>query len=290
MSGEYIDTRAKEPEAVAVLRRDDAELVSALQLDFAARQAFEELCDRYMPVLWTGASKVPGLDHHEKEDVCQTVLMKVWVTRLHGFDPTKPLAPFLSAFARNIAVMLLRKKCRRLAQPFPENLAEKSAPESPEWLIDELVSDLNQIDRRLVELQYQEDFKTQTIADKMNMKAGDVSRRLYRIRQKLKPTLEHLRRQGTLPSRAPRPKRDWHTDYVDELIRVVDDESNRKRILGSFSGNHAVLVGIPQGKDSPGIIVRVEGDHADGVIKQLTVNGKTYPISVEFGLEIPQLL
>ena len=144
-----------------------------------------------------------GIDHATREDICQMTWMKVWSTRLAGFNPENKLGPYLYTIARNKAFDQFRKKQSRPTQPLPANLPQPATPDSDSLSFAEITQHLSPDKRNLLKLQYIDGLPPREIAKIVGMPAMTVAQQIFRIRRQLYSSVLQLSQpdQPTAPQK-----------------------------------------------------------------------------------------
>ena len=161
----------------------DEELIRRAQQ--GAPDAIDELFRRHWRHLWRTAYALTAR-RELANDVAQEAFVR-GVSSLRRFDPTRPLAPWLTRIAVNLVVDEHRRE-RRLAPA-----VESAAAVEPENVDDEVVTAVARLapERRLiVALHYWLDYSTPEIAQLLELPLGTVASRLSRALEDLRTDLE----------------------------------------------------------------------------------------------------
>ncbi|HTE19082.1 MAG TPA: RNA polymerase sigma factor [Armatimonadota bacterium] len=126
---------------------DDTELMRLFYDGDAG--AFDELMERWEPRL-LGYFRRLGFTREESEDLCQEVIVSLYLTRhratSHGrFDLNQPLAPFLLTAARREAISAWRRKPAVTLVPLEAWDAKERPPLVPEALTADLADCMAQL-------------------------------------------------------------------------------------------------------------------------------------------------
>jgi RNA polymerase sigma-70 factor, ECF subfamily len=174
---------------------DDAALVR-LCLD-GNEQAARQLVERFQSMVFAVCVRMLG-QREDAEDVSQDVFLRVF-RALRGWDPTRPLQPWILAIAANRCRTALRQRPRDAARSSVEisRVAAEGSGGSRE-LSDELdlaVATLREEYRLCFVLFYQQELSCAEIASVLNRPEGTVKTWLHRARREL---AERLRRRGVV--------------------------------------------------------------------------------------------
>lgn len=157
----------------------------------AARQgspdALARLFDRYWALVWRAAYAVCGRRDHAS-DAAQETFARL-PRALAGFDPRRPLGPWLTRIAVNRAIDLLRAE-RRLV-PLDEEADGRAAfDELPDDGLRQALARLEPGRRAVLVLHYWFDYTTPEIAELLGLPVGTVASRLSRGLADLRARLE----------------------------------------------------------------------------------------------------
>jgi RNA polymerase sigma-70 factor, ECF subfamily len=129
----------------------------------------------------------------QAEDAAQEAVIRAWRYRRSCRDQADP-GPWVAAIAR-------REALRRATRPRQESAAQVRVAEvdpgaqdqidrTPLRLdVDEVVSSLTPVDRRLLDLRYHRDLTHRAVADELGMPEGTVKVKLHRLRGLLRERL-----------------------------------------------------------------------------------------------------
>lgn len=132
------------------------------------------------------------------EEVVQDAFMKL---HQHWSDVDSP-RPWLYKAVRNLALNALRKSKRENLTEEGEQLEDECLSDRPDAQMRRLeavttmrllMADLNQKDRELVKLKFEEDMSYSHIGEKLEMGVGNVGYRLHHV---LKGLADELRKKG----------------------------------------------------------------------------------------------
>ncbi len=166
--------------------------------------AWRRLVRRFTPLVYRVALRMLRTTA-AAEDASQEVFMRVHRS-FHSFDPTRPLAPWISRIAYNVCLRQIQKTGRRgetltdpvaMPQPEPERGSgpeERTATREASGFLLEAVDRLPAQDRALLTLRYREGLSDAEVAEATGMPVGTVKTRIFRararLRQDLGPVLE----------------------------------------------------------------------------------------------------
>jgi RNA polymerase sigma-70 factor (ECF subfamily) len=179
---------------------EDAVLVQRC-LDGDERGA-RELVARFQGFVFAVCYRMLG-QREDAEDVAQDVFLRAFRS-LKGWDPSRPLKPWILAIAANRCRTALQQRSRNSTVALLDPSRTVSAkPNDARNLGDELdlaLTELREQYRLCFTLFYQEDLSCAEIAVVMKCPEGTVKTWLHRARREL---AERLRRRGVVP----------HVDY-----------------------------------------------------------------------------
>ena len=80
-------------------------------------------------------------------------------------------------------------------------------------------------------------------------------------------------------------------DRYDTLIKYIEQPEVQREILGNYEGGYSLgLTANPANRSELAIRVRIEGEDASAISRQITLNGYTIPIIVDTNFELPKPL
>ncbi len=185
---------------------DDLEPDSALAQRAAAgdEAAFEDLVKKYSGPILNFCRRLVG-NATVAEDLAQEAFVKFYLG-LSGFDPSRPVSPFLYRIAHNHCLDWLRKKkvptvalvwedenggeARGADAPdsslAPDELVERAEVQQA---IDEALASLPPVYRSALIMRHREGLSYEEIAAALDMPLGTVKARIHRGREKLQQKL-----------------------------------------------------------------------------------------------------
>jgi RNA polymerase sigma-70 factor (ECF subfamily) len=173
---------------------NEAELANRFRLGEEA--AIREVYRRYSGPVFTVARSLLN-DRDQAADAVQQTFLQAW--RAAGsFDPARPLAPWLYAIARRVAIDMYRKNRRTVPTTSNEEVhdipvTQLSFERSWEaWEIRQAVDQLPDEEKQVVRLQHFEGLTHSQIADRLGIALGTVKSRSHRAHQRLARDLIHL--------------------------------------------------------------------------------------------------
>lgn len=183
-------------------------LESSSEADLARRcrrgepDAWRELVRRFTPLVYRLSHRMLR-DGAEAEDVSQEVFLRMHRS-FDGYDPTRPLAPWVSRTTYHACLRRLQSSARRagrlerepsLAGDFdPDARSPEQAAEAGEAaaLLARAVQELPAQDRALLDLRYREGLSDAEVSEATGMPVNTVKTRLFRARARLRGWLAPL--------------------------------------------------------------------------------------------------
>jgi RNA polymerase sigma factor (sigma-70 family) len=172
---------------------DDADLAAG----FAAgdEAAVRAVYDLYAGPILTVAMGMLGR-RELADEVVQTTMLKAWRAAA-SFDPSRPLAPWLYAIARRVAIDVYRRQARI---PTPEELTDDRAATVPlsfertweAWEVRTAVEQLPPDERDVVRLAHFLGLTHGEIAEHLDVPVGTVKSRSHRAHRRLAALLAHV--------------------------------------------------------------------------------------------------
>jgi RNA polymerase sigma-70 factor, ECF subfamily len=154
--------------------------------------AWEALMRAHQEAVFRLAYLIVG-DPDDAEDVAQETFLRAW-KHLKGFDPTRPLRPWLLSIASNLSSNRRRSAGRYFAAltrafrdaPIPATTEEKSSKQFEANELWKAVQKLNMQDQQIVYLRYFLDLPIAEAAEVLQVAEGTVKSRLSRTLEKLR--------------------------------------------------------------------------------------------------------
>jgi RNA polymerase sigma-70 factor (ECF subfamily) len=182
----------------------DAELARRCRRGDAA--AWRALVERFTPLVYRLAVRMLK-DPAEAEDVSQEVFLRMHRS-FDRYDPTRPLAPWVSRTAYNACLRRLEAAPRRAAAGDPGALAavpdehaaspeDRAATGEASALLLRALDELPAQDRALLDLRYREGLSDSELAEATGMPVNTVKTRIFRSRARLRGWLAPLLRRPT---------------------------------------------------------------------------------------------
>lgn len=168
---------------------EDRELVQEV-LQKGNKQCFAEIVGRYSGMVFSKAIGIVKREELAKE-VTQQTFIKAY-TRLEYWRSNK-LGPWLVSIAMHTALNELEREKKTAPLPAKEWSEEGDTFAEREELLlrmEQALAVLPEQDRRLIQLHYYKQFKTDEIARLMGMTQSNVLVRLHRIRERLKKEMQ----------------------------------------------------------------------------------------------------
>lgn len=169
-------------------------------------RAWRRLVRRFTPLVYRLALRMLR-NPATAEDVSQEVFMRMHRS-FDGFDPTRPLAPWIGRITYNVCLRQLERAGRRQGEtltgddlPEPEREPgsggapeERAATREASALLVQAVDELPAQDRALLALRYREGLSDAEVSEATGMPVGTVKTRIFqaraRLRQRLSPVLQ----------------------------------------------------------------------------------------------------
>jgi len=157
------------------------------------RQEFLELYNLYSNPMLLVAKKIFGQDHVSAEDAVQNAWMRV----VENFSkiqaiPCKKRGAYLVVIVKNEALSILRKRQKEL--PLNEAMiGEAAAIENSSQPILDIIHEMPQIYRAVLEMRFVEECSTREIASRLHLKESTVNTRIHRGRLLL---IKKLKKEG----------------------------------------------------------------------------------------------
>ena len=173
-------------------RPTDIELIREVLLDNNAR-AFETLMKRYTSQVF-GAS----LRLMKDEDNAREVTQMAFIQAYRQLDSWRGenFGAWVTIIANHIALRMLEKEKRRQTEQLDDNAdaPDETYDEQKEQRLQSLetaVASLPEADRQIIQWHYYEDIPLQTVAQRLGQTENNIKVRIFRIRERLKKTLEN---------------------------------------------------------------------------------------------------
>jgi RNA polymerase sigma factor (sigma-70 family) len=170
-----------------------------------SEDAFAELVQRYLPLVYASALRRVGGDAHRAEDVTQMVFVAL-ARNASSLSRHPNLTGWLFTTTRFLAAKTLRTERRRqtreqeaeMIAPEPSSLAD-AASEPLIALLDDLVADLKELDREVILRRFHRGLRLAEIGREMGVSENAVQKRLDRALEQLK---EKFSRRGVVSTTA----------------------------------------------------------------------------------------
>jgi len=157
------------------------------------RQEFLELYNLYSNPMLLVAKKIFSQDHASAEDAVQNAWMRV----VENFPkiqaiPCKKRGAYLVVIVKNEALSILRKRQKEL--PLNEAMiGEAAAIENSSQPILDIIHEMPQVYRAVLEMRFVEECNTREIASRLHLKESTVNTRIHRGRLLL---IKKLKEEG----------------------------------------------------------------------------------------------
>lgn len=158
--------------------------------------AWRELVNRFTPQVFRLACRMLR-NRTEAEDATQEAFMRIYRS-IDSFDPTRPLAPWVSRITYNVCLRRLeRDPAKRTRSDDPQVLEQRvearySSPEQQAGarestvVLDGLINAMSAQDRALVLMRYREGMSDAELAEATGMPVNTVKTRIFRARSWLR--------------------------------------------------------------------------------------------------------
>jgi RNA polymerase sigma-70 factor (ECF subfamily) len=150
--------------------------------------AIGAIYERYWPVVWAAAFAITG--RRALADDAASEAMHRAFRALGDFDTARPLGPWLKRIGVNVAIDELRRE-RRQQPLWSEELLSAAADDLP--FADDVVRAVEALSERrrlVIVLHYWLDYRTEDIAQLLDLPYGTVASRLSRALAELRAALE----------------------------------------------------------------------------------------------------
>lgn len=169
---------------------EDRELVHEV-LQHGNKQCFAEIVKRYSGMVF---SKAIGIVRREElaKEVTQQTFIKAY-TRLEYWRSDK-LGPWLVTIAMHTALNEIERERRMAPLSVREQSLDDETLTEREALLqrmEQALTVLSEQDRRLIQLHYYKQMKTEEVARQMGMSQSNVLVRLHRIRERLRKEMRN---------------------------------------------------------------------------------------------------
>ena len=157
------------------------------------KDAFAKLVEKYQKPVYSICYRMLGTPT-AAEDAAQEAFIRAYQA-LDRYDPTRSFATWILSIASNYSIDQLRKKKVTilsmdnekhawLAPPDPGPSPEKAALEKEkQLLVQAMLTDLSEVDRAAVVLQFWHDYSYEEIAETLDLSSSAVKSRLFRARK-----------------------------------------------------------------------------------------------------------
>lgn len=168
-------------------------MVELLQIGDAS--SFAKLYDAYAGALYNIISKIT-LDNQLSEDVLQDAFVKIWEKR-STYSPEKGrIFTWMLNIARNTAIDAIRNKHVKVSSKIQNlednvhkvNEGNKSTIATDTIGMNDMISNLNPEQQKVIHLAYFEGYTQEEVADKLNIPIGTVKTRTRAALQLLRKT------------------------------------------------------------------------------------------------------
>ena len=161
------------------------------------RQRFQETIEQHKGILFKVA-RTYCQNEDDRQDLMQEMMIQIWQS-IHKYNDQFKISTWLYRISLNVAISFYRKSSTRskkyteLTEQLIETPVEdKSENERQLYLLDQFISELNEIDKALMIL-YLEDKSHIEIAEILGMSVSNVGTKVGRIKEKLKTRFSQLK-------------------------------------------------------------------------------------------------
>lgn len=181
-----------------VVTNSDADI--AAQFAVGDAEAVRDLYQRFGGLVYAVAYKVLG-DSGLAQDAAQQTFVQAWRAAA-GYDPARPLGPWLATIAHRAAIDVHRRERRHrshadldVVEPVLLTLPPSAEQISDVWEVRQALRQLTEDERELIRLQHYGELTHTEIAQQLCIPLGTVKSRSYRAHRRLAGLLTHLRAQ-----------------------------------------------------------------------------------------------
>lgn len=161
------------------------------------KQHFQNIIEQHKGILHKVArAYCPNED--DRQDLIQEMMIQVWLS-IHRYNNQFKISTWFYRISLNVAISFYRKNTTRankyteLTEQLIETPVEdKSENERQLYLLDQFISELNEIDKALMIL-YLEDKSHTEIAEILGISVSNVGTKIGRIKDKLKTRFSQLK-------------------------------------------------------------------------------------------------
>jgi len=161
------------------------------------KQHFQNVIEQHKGILHKVArAYCPNED--DRQDLIQEMMIQVWLS-IHRYNNQFKISTWFYRISLNVAISFYRKNTTRankyteLTEQLIETPVEdKSENERQLYLLDQFISELNEIDKALMIL-YLEDKSHTEIAEILGISVSNVGTKIGRIKDKLKTRFSQLK-------------------------------------------------------------------------------------------------
>jgi len=184
-----------------IVRRPDVPHEVVLAARQGDERAFERIVELHQKSVFGIAWRMTH-DVGRAEDLTQETFLRAW-RKLHTFDVSKPLRPWLLRLATNVCINKLRKKRAPVVALGEDEDASAPEPQAREpeaidmaeqhetrAILEAAIGRLPDDYRLVVTLRHVEEMAYDEIADTLGWPLGTVKVRLHRARERLRQMLE----------------------------------------------------------------------------------------------------
>jgi RNA polymerase sigma factor (sigma-70 family) len=173
---------------------DDAKWLAAY-VEQGSEEAFRKLVERYLPLVYSAATRRLGGDAHMAQDVAQQVFVD-FARKARKLSGDAPLGGWLHRHTCFAAATALRAERRRKARETEAMEIRMKSNEGSEWkdlapILDEAINQLGNKDRTAVVLRFLEQQDLCSVGKSLGISEDAAQKRVARALERLRGVLEH---------------------------------------------------------------------------------------------------
>lgn len=138
-----------------------------------------------------------------RKEVAEELVQEAFLRAHQHWSSVEQPKPWLYRAVRNLALNYLRKHKRESLSEGETNVAFEELPDKQANQLEtasklrSLMSELDEVDRELIRLKYEEDLSYAGIAEKLNLSIGNVGYRLHHVLKALAASLKKAGVEGS---------------------------------------------------------------------------------------------
>lgn len=166
-------------------KKGDAVLVKATMK--GDKKSFNQLFNKYWDRSYSYALALLH-DSVAAQDVVQDVFLNIWLGR-ERLDPSRSFANYLGVAIRNNVINILRARCNHPSCELSENDSVQDGMQWAETAVEDIVNDLPERRRQVVNMKYIHGMKVADIARRLELSDKTIERHLFLARKDIKSGL-----------------------------------------------------------------------------------------------------